>query len=172
MIVVVYVCDMDMSLPLSNEDDEPIDEQIKQEDGVYGDDVLLLLDYHIHKRNRPYFDPNLPKVDQTNAAAAISNFSRKSVMPIFFKKKTTTAASTMGKMQYPSTHTHWKKEIFPPSNLVFTVTTNDPPHIIRKTMPNSLPFELIPMLRILRSKTSTGKGGGRGEVGPRDPLSL
>jgi len=57
MMVVVYVCDMDMSLCLSNEDDEPIDEQIKQEDGVYRDDVLLLLDYHIHKRNRPYFRP-------------------------------------------------------------------------------------------------------------------
>jgi len=83
-----------------------------------------------------------------------------------------TAASTMGKMQYPSTHTHWKNEIFPPSNLVFIVTTKDPPHMIRKTMPNSLPFELMPMLRILSRKTSTGKGGGRGEAGPRDPLSL
>ncbi len=49
MMVVVYVCDMDMILFLSNEDDEPIDEQIKQEDGVYRDDVLLLLDYHIHE---------------------------------------------------------------------------------------------------------------------------
>ena len=120
----------------------------------------------------PIFDPNLPRVDQTNAAAAISNFSRKSVMPICFKKNTMTAASTMGKMQYPSTHTHWKNEIFPPSNLVFIVTTKDPPHMIRKTMPNSLPFELMPMLRILSRKTSTGKGGGRGGVDPRDPLSL
>eukprot|EP00962_Isochrysis_galbana_P047165 scaffold19191_cov134-Isochrysis_galbana.AAC.8 len=37
--------------------------------------------------------------------------------------KQMTLAMLSGKMQYPRTHTDWKKEIFPPRSSAFTVTT-------------------------------------------------
>lgn len=36
------------------------------------------------------------------------------------------AASTSGKLQYPRTHTDWKKLIFPFNNRLFRVTTPEP----------------------------------------------
>ncbi len=39
-------------LSISNKDQEPINEEVKQEDRVDGDDIFLLIDNHIHKGNR------------------------------------------------------------------------------------------------------------------------
>jgi len=80
------------------------------------------------------------------------------------------AASTIGKIQYPSTHTHWKNDMWPPNNFVLIVTINEPPHIIRKTIPNSLPFELIPMFKMLNKILTTEREGDIELVGPKDPL--
>lgn len=55
-------------------------------------------------------DPNinhiLPIVDQTRATPAINNFNKKKVIPIFLRINAPKAASTIGKIQYPSTQTH------------------------------------------------------------------
>lgn len=74
-------------------------------------------------------------------------------------------------MQYPKTQTHWKNEIFPPSNFVLMVTTKAPPHITRKTTPNSLPLELMPMLRTLHLSRHTAIAGGKGSKDPTNPLN-
>jgi len=68
------------------------------------------------------------------------------------------APKTIGNTQYPSTQTHWKKEIFPPSNLVLMVTTKEPPHMTRNTTPNSLPFEWSVMFRMLNNYIDTRTG--------------
>ncbi len=49
------------------------------------------------------------------------------------------AAKTIGKTQYPKTHTHWKNEIWPPKSFVFIVTTNEPPHMIKNKIPKLFP---------------------------------
>jgi hypothetical protein len=55
--------------------------------------------------------------------------------------------------------------------LVLIVTMKAPPHINRKTTPNSFPLELIPMLRILSDGRSTAIERGREWVAPKDPLN-
>lgn len=97
--------------------------------------------------------------------------SRMKEMPTCFRIYTATAAKTMGKMQYPSTQTHWKKEMCPPSSLVLIVTMKAPPHINRKTTPNSFPLELMPILRMLSDCRSTAIERGREWADPRDPLN-
>lgn len=34
----------------SDEDEEPVDEQVEKEDRVYGDEIFLGFDDHVHKR--------------------------------------------------------------------------------------------------------------------------
>merc|ERR1712164_190893 len=46
----------------------------------------------------------------------------------------------MGKMQYPKTHTLWKKDRLPPSRRAFTVTTADPNHTMTNTAANTKAF--------------------------------
>jgi hypothetical protein len=48
-------------------------------------------------------------------------------------RSTTTAARVIGKTQYPSTHTDWKKEMVPPKSCALTVTTADPSQTAQKT---------------------------------------
>ena len=112
----------------------------------------------------------LPIVDQTRATAAIANFNKKNVIPIFLRIYAAKAASTIGKMQYPRTQTHWKKDIFPPSSFVLMVTMKDPPHITKKMIPNYPPFELIPKLRILFKSIGTMREVGKEVKVPIDPL--
>jgi hypothetical protein len=109
-------------------------------------------------------------VAQTRAAAATISFSTSTANPKIFRMAMRTAAKTMGKMQYPKTHTHWKKLILPPSNLVLMVTTKLPPHITKNTTPNSLPFDFSVMLRMLHEETSTRTAPDRAATVPRDPL--
>lgn len=155
----------------SYKDHKPCNEQIKKEDRIDGDYIFILFYDYIHKRNWTFIRNKVPIVDQTNATPAIANFNMKIVTPISFKKYTKIAAKTIGKIQYPRTHTHWKKEIFPPSNLVLIVTTKAPPHITKNTTPNSLPLEFIPMFRTLIKLSDTEKVTSREWVVPKDPLN-
>ena len=47
------------------------------------------------------------------------------------------AATVMGKTQYPSTQTDWKKLIVPPSNCALIVTMADPTETRTKTEANT-----------------------------------
>lgn len=62
------------------------------------------------------------------------------LMPKNLRIYIATAARTIGKTQYPNTQTHWKKDICPPSSLVFIVTTKAPPHIIKNKTPKDFPL--------------------------------
>ncbi len=70
----------------SYEDHEPCDEEVKEEDGVDGNYVLILLDNHIHKGNRAYIRKGIPSVDHTKVTAAMANFNKKIVMPTCLRK--------------------------------------------------------------------------------------
>jgi hypothetical protein len=54
---------------------------------------------------------------------------------------------------------------------VFIVTINEPPHIIINTIPNSLPFELIPRFKILYKRLATEIAEDIESTGPKDPLT-
>jgi len=72
------------------------------------------------------------EVAQMNAKMHISN--RKMILP---QKKHIIAAKNNGQVQYPSTHTLWKKEMLPPSKTAFTVTTAAPHQTIMKISENT-----------------------------------
>lgn len=103
-------------------------------------------------------------VDHTNATPAIIILISRECIVNVFSTYAANAASTMGKMQYPNTQTHWKKEICPPRSLVLMVTTNDPPHMIKNSTPKDLPlsYESIPRLRMLHNERSTKRAPSTG----------
>mmetsp|Transcript_30180 Transcript_30180/g.64703 ORF Transcript_30180/g.64703 Transcript_30180/m.64703 type:complete len:220 (+) Transcript_30180:926-1585(+) len=74
-------------------------------------------------------------VDQANATSntPISTRVEKAPSGSTLNKSTTTAARVIGKTQYPSTHTDWKKEIVPPKSCALMVTTADPSQTAEKT---------------------------------------
>lgn len=74
------------------------------------------------------------------AAPHIKIFRSKKLMVSILSRYIRAAASTIGKTQYPKTHTHWKNDICPPNNLVLTVTTNEPPHMIKNRIPKLFPW--------------------------------
>ena len=121
---------------MSYEDHKPVDKQVKQEDRISGDYVFVFMNHNIHKRDCAYVRTNLPKTDQTRASAAIISFKNMKFIDIVLSSPTIVAANTIGKMQYPKTHTHWKNDILPPSSFVLIVTTNAPPHITKNKIPN------------------------------------
>ena len=79
---------------------------------------------------------NLPKTDQASARAAIISFKNMKFIDTVLSNPTIVAAKTIGKIQYPNTHTHWKNDILPPRSFVLIVTTNAPPHITKNKIPN------------------------------------
>lgn len=119
----------------------------------------------------PEVKHKLPIDDQTRANTAITNFKKMKFIENIFRIATKAAPNTMGNTQYPSTQTHWKKLIFPPNNLVFRVTTIEPPHMTKNTTPNSFPLEFIDRFRILPLKRLTKKERDRGGEGPKGPLN-
>lgn len=60
-----------------------------------------------------------------------------------------TAAKTIGNIQYPSTHKHYKIWAFPPNKLQFTVTIREPPQIIKKIVANKLWLSSVDNVRTL-----------------------
>ena len=102
----------------------------------------------------------------------IATIRRRMKMSIWriLNKPIIAAPKTIGNMQYPKTHTHWKKLILPPKSLVLIVTTKEPPHITRNTTPNSFPFDFRVILRMLNWIQNTMTKQGRVAKVPKDPL--
>lgn len=88
-------------------------------------------------------------VDHTRAIPVITSFSTRKSALMDFSNTITKAAMLMGKMQYPRAHTHWKKEMWPPSSLELRVTMNAPPHMITKMIPKDLDVVVTPMFSVL-----------------------
>ena len=76
-------------------------------------------------------------VAQTKPMMQIIKLSGKKLMNSKRSRPIAKAATVMGKTQYPMTQRDWKKEMVPPNNWAFTVTTDDPNQTATKTAANT-----------------------------------
>ena len=67
------------------------------------------------------------------AAAIQIMFNQPQWNHVNFKQSITSAATVMGKIQYPRTQTDWKKEMLAPNSWALMVTIADPPQTVIKT---------------------------------------
>lgn len=86
------------------------------------------------------------KVDQPKDAVTTTSRTAKLTVPEppIRTIRHTTMATVSGRMQYPSTHKLWKKEMLPPSSLELSVMMMEPNQMMTKTLKQSLEIQNLP----------------------------